>query len=204
MDCSPPGSSTQGMLEWAAMPSCRDLPNPGIKPESLVSPALAGGFFTTGVKWKAPSVRINIIQKIPNADKYVDKREPSCTVNGNVNWCHHPGKTVWTFLKNLERKIPYNSVMPLLGSYLKEKKSEPQRYTCTLLLTAALFTTAKTCKQPKCLSTDEQRKYGICVYMYVCIYVCVYIYVCVCVCVYDKILFSLKKGDPAICNNMDE
>ena len=86
--------------------------------------------------------------------------------------------------------------MPLLGSYLKEKKSVPQRYTCTLLLTAVLFTTAKTCKQPKCLSTDEQRKYGMCVYMCVC--------VCVCVCVYNKILFSLKKGDPAICNNMDE
>ena len=62
--------------------------------------------------------------------------------------------------------------MPLLGSYLKEKKSVPQRYTCTLLLTAVLFTTAKTCKQPKCLSTDKQRKYGMCVYMYVC--VCVY------------------------------
>ena len=28
-------------------PTPGDLPNPGIKPESLVSPALAGGFFTT-------------------------------------------------------------------------------------------------------------------------------------------------------------
>ena len=28
-------------------PSSQDLPNPGIKPTSLVSPALAGGFFTT-------------------------------------------------------------------------------------------------------------------------------------------------------------
>ena len=26
-----------------------NLPNPGIEPESLMSPALAGGFFTTGV-----------------------------------------------------------------------------------------------------------------------------------------------------------
>ena len=28
-------------------PTPRDLPNPGIKPISLGSPALAGGFFTT-------------------------------------------------------------------------------------------------------------------------------------------------------------
>ena len=30
-----------------------DLPNPGIKPTSLVSPALAGRFFTTGTTWEA-------------------------------------------------------------------------------------------------------------------------------------------------------
>ena len=29
------------------------LPNPGIKPASLMSPALAGGFFTTGATWEA-------------------------------------------------------------------------------------------------------------------------------------------------------
>ena len=42
VDCSPPGSSAQGVLkarimEWVAMPSSRDLPDPGIK---LHSPAL--------------------------------------------------------------------------------------------------------------------------------------------------------------------
>ena len=39
MGCSPPGSSVNGILqarilEWVAMPSSRDLPNPGIKPRS--------------------------------------------------------------------------------------------------------------------------------------------------------------------------
>ena len=61
MDCSPPGSSVHGisqarMLEWVAMPSPRDLPDPGIGPKSLASPALAGGFFTTespGKPWNA-------------------------------------------------------------------------------------------------------------------------------------------------------
>ena len=30
-----------------------DLPNPGIKPMSLASPALTGGFFTTSATWEA-------------------------------------------------------------------------------------------------------------------------------------------------------
>ena len=43
MDCSPPGSSVHGILqtrilEWVAMPSSRDLPNPRIEPKSLKSP----------------------------------------------------------------------------------------------------------------------------------------------------------------------
>ena len=51
MDYSLPGSSVHGtlqarILEWVAMP-LGDLPNSGIKPRSLMSPALAGEFFTT-------------------------------------------------------------------------------------------------------------------------------------------------------------
>ena len=39
MDCRPPGSSVHGIfqariLEWIAIPSLEDLPNPGIKPRS--------------------------------------------------------------------------------------------------------------------------------------------------------------------------
>ena len=51
MDCSPLGSSVQGIsqaktLEWAAVSTPWDLPDPGIEPVSLASPALASGFFT--------------------------------------------------------------------------------------------------------------------------------------------------------------
>ena len=58
MDCSLPGSSVHGIfqaktLEWIAMPSSRNLPNSGIKPASLISPALAGGSFTASVTWEA-------------------------------------------------------------------------------------------------------------------------------------------------------
>ena len=52
LDCSPPGSSVHGIsqariLEWVAFPLPGDLPYLGIKPKSLVSPALTGRFFTT-------------------------------------------------------------------------------------------------------------------------------------------------------------
>ena len=57
MDCNPPGSSVHGipqarMLEWVAISSW-DLPDPGIEPASLVSPALADRFFTTSATWEA-------------------------------------------------------------------------------------------------------------------------------------------------------
>ena len=35
-------------------PPPRDLPDPGIKPVSLMSPALAAGFFINGATWEAP------------------------------------------------------------------------------------------------------------------------------------------------------
>ena len=37
-------------------PSAADLPDPGIEPRSLMSPALAGRFFTTSATWKAHHV----------------------------------------------------------------------------------------------------------------------------------------------------
>ena len=35
------------------MPPPGDLPGPGIEPASLMSPALAGGFFPTSATWEA-------------------------------------------------------------------------------------------------------------------------------------------------------
>ena len=41
---------------WSGLPclSPGDLPDPGIEPMSLLSPALAGGFFTTSATWGSP------------------------------------------------------------------------------------------------------------------------------------------------------
>ena len=47
---------------WGGLPCppLGDLLNPEIKPESLVSPALAGGFFTTSTTWEAPQEEGNV------------------------------------------------------------------------------------------------------------------------------------------------
>ena len=39
---------------WSGLPGPPpgDLPNPGIEPMSLISPASAGGFFTTSATWE--------------------------------------------------------------------------------------------------------------------------------------------------------
>ena len=52
MDHSPPGSSVHGIsqakiLEWVAISFSGGSPLPGMKPASLRSPALVGGFFIT-------------------------------------------------------------------------------------------------------------------------------------------------------------
>ena len=61
MDCSPPGFSVHGILQqeyWSGLPCPPpgDLPDPGIKPASLMSPALAGKFFATSALWEAPTL----------------------------------------------------------------------------------------------------------------------------------------------------
>ena len=52
MDCRPLGSFAHGILqarilEWVAISYSRDSSGPVIEPSSLVSPAVAGKFFTT-------------------------------------------------------------------------------------------------------------------------------------------------------------
>ena len=61
MDCSPPGSSVHEILqartlEWIAMLPPEALPNQGIEPASLMSLALASGFFTTSPTWETQSL----------------------------------------------------------------------------------------------------------------------------------------------------
>ena len=70
----------------------------------------------------------------------------------------------------------YDPTIPLLGIYLE--KAIIKKDTCTPIFTAALFTIARTWKQPSCLPTIKD----VCV----CVYIHTYI-------TYNGILLSHKK-----------
>ena len=77
-------------------------------------------------------------------------------------------KTVWRFLKKLKIELLYDPAISLLGKYLD--KTLIQKDTCILMFIAALFSRAKTWKQPKCPSTDEWIKKMWHIYIYIYIY----------------------------------
>ena len=56
----------------------------------------------------------------------------------------------------LFRSLPYEPAIPLLGIY--PEKTIIQKDTCTPMFIAALFTIARSWKQPKCPSTEERIK----------------------------------------------
>ena len=94
MDGSLPGSSVHGVLqprilEWVAVPFSRDLPNPGIEPTSLTSPALAGEFFTTSTTWEACSSLFltAVFPGAPQSLLFSPGCSPSCALF--LIWCHH-------------------------------------------------------------------------------------------------------------------
>ena len=73
-------------------------------------------------------------------------------------------RTVWWFLKKLKIELPCDLAIPLLGVYLE--KTIIQKDTCTVVFIAALFTIAKTWKQPKCPFTDVWIKKMWYIYIY--------------------------------------
>ena len=55
--------------------------------------------------------------------------------------------------KKLEIELPYDPAIPLLHIHTEETRSE--RDTCTPMFITALFTIARTCKQPRCPFADK-------------------------------------------------
>ena len=96
----------------------------------------------------------------------------------------HISDIIWylSFSKKLKIDVPFDPATPLLDIY--RKKSIIRTDTCTSEFTAALFTTMKTWKHPKCPLTDEWIKK-----MWY---------------IYNGILLSHKKElNNSICSNMD-
>jgi len=69
-------------------------------------------------------------------------------------------KTVWRFLKKLGINLPYDPAIPLLVTH--PEKTTILKDTCTPVFIAAIYTIARTWKEPRCPLTDEWiKKYGI-------------------------------------------
>ena len=64
-------------------------------------------------------------------------------------------RTVWRFLKKLKVELPYVPAIPLLGIYPEKSIIQKDTCTCTPMFTAALFTIARSWRQPKSPWTDE-------------------------------------------------
>ena len=101
------------------------------------------------------AVRMGIIRKSTNK-----KCWRGCGGKGTLlpcwwecKWIQPLWRTVWRLLRKLRIELPYDPEVPLLGIY-PEKTIIPKD-TCTPVFIAALFTIARSWKQPKCPLTDE-------------------------------------------------
>ena len=81
------------------------------------------------------------------------KGSPPPTLLVGYKLVHPLCRAVWRVLKKLKIEIPYDPAIPLLGIY--PEKTTIRKDICTPTFITALFTIARTWKQPKCPSTDE-------------------------------------------------
>ena len=70
-----------------------------------------------------------------NVGKNVEKGQPPCTVDGNVNWNSHYGEKYGDSLKNkLGINWPYDPTIPLLGMFPEETTSDKDACTAVFYL----------------------------------------------------------------------
>jgi hypothetical protein len=72
-------------------------------------------------------------------------------------------KSVGSFLRKLDIVLPEDPAIPLLGIY-PEDVPTGNKDTCSTLFIAALFIIARSCKEPRCPSTEEWIQKMWCIY----------------------------------------
>ena len=98
-------------------------------------------------------VRMAIIKKSTSNKYWRGCGKKGTLLNWECKFIQPLLRTVCRFLKKLNIEPPYYPAIPLLGIYTE--KTIIQKGSCTTMFIAALFTIARTWKQPKCPSTDE-------------------------------------------------
>jgi hypothetical protein len=63
-------------------------------------------------------------------------------------------KSVWRFLRKLDTVLPEDPAIPLLGIYTEDVPTD-KKDTYSTMFIAALFIVARSCKEPRCPSTEE-------------------------------------------------
>ena len=99
----------------------------------------------TAMRYHLTPVRMAITNKSTNSK--------CCTVGGNVNWYNHYGEQYGGSLENYTQNY-HMTQQSHSWTYIWTKLSF-EKDTCTCMFIAALFTIAKTWKQPKCPSTED-------------------------------------------------
>ena len=105
-------------------------------------------------------------KEITSVGENVEKRKHFCTVGRNIKLVQPLWKTVGRFFKpqKLKNRINICSSNPTSGYIFKGTEVTISKRFCSSMFPVALFTIAKTWKQPKCLSTDEQILKIWCIY----------------------------------------
>ena len=137
MDHGPPGSYVHGFSRqesWSGLPfpSPGDLPNPGIEPRSVTSPALAGEFFTSSVTWEARHAScffffslllFSVTQSCPTFCNPMDCSFPGFPVLHHLpefanscpssRWCHPTVSSVVVLFSYCLQSFPVSGSLPV-------------------------------------------------------------------------------------------
>ena len=88
--------------------------------------------------------------RVPKADSYCYMAETNTTV---VKKPTHYKAIILQLKTNNNKKMPYDPAIPLLD--IHPEKTITEKYVCAPIFIVALFTIARTWKQPRCPSTNE-------------------------------------------------
>ena len=124
--CQAPLSMVSRQKYWSGLPcpSPGNLPNPGIKPTSLLSPALASRFFTTSTTWDSPSLSPRVcsnlcplsqwcyltISSSATGFSFAYKSFPSVRVFSNESALHIRWTKYWSFNFSISPSNEYSGL----------------------------------------------------------------------------------------------